>query len=126
MPLVEIQILEGRSADEKRALFDAVHSALMEALKIPDDDRLQRLIEHASEDFEVPSPGFTIVRITMFPGRSSPVKRTLYQAIVRNLGELGIAGNDVFIVVEEPALQNWGIRGGTPANELQLDLDLNI
>lgn len=126
MPLVEIQVLEGRSAAEKKALFDAVHAALMEALKIPDDDRLQRLVEHTSEDFEVPAANFTIVKMTMFPGRSETAKRELYQAIVRNLGELGIEGNDVFIVLDEPPLENWGIRGGTPANELQLGLDLNI
>lgn len=54
MPLVEIQVLKGRSASEKRALFDAVHSALMDSLKIPDDDRLQRLVEHESEALEVP------------------------------------------------------------------------
>lgn len=125
MPLVEIQVLKGRSASEKKALFDAVHSALMDSLKIPDDDRLQRLVEHDSEDFEVPSATFTIVKVTMFPGRSSSAKRDLYQAIVRNLGELGIPPNDVFIVLEEPPLENWGIRGGTPANELQLGLDLN-
>lgn len=126
MPLVEIQVLKGRSAPEKKALFDAVHAALMNALKISDDDRLQRLVEHGSDDFEVPSPTFTIVRITMFPGRSETAKRDLYQAIVRNLGELGIPGNDVFIVLDEPPLENWGIRGGRPANELQLGLDLNI
>lgn len=126
MPLVEIQVLEGRSAPEKKAVFDAVHSALMEALKNPDDDRLQRLVEHASEDFEVPSPTFTIIKITMFPGRSDAAKRDLYQAIVRNLGELGIAGNDVFIVLDEPPLENWGIRGGTPATELQLGSELDV
>jgi phenylpyruvate tautomerase PptA (4-oxalocrotonate tautomerase family) len=126
MPLVEIQVLKGRSAPEKKALLNAVHNALMDAFKIPDDDRLQRLVEHDSDDFEVPSPTFTIVRVTMFPGRSETAKRDLYQAIVRNLGELGIAGNDVFIVLEEPPLENWGIRGGTPANELQLGLDINI
>lgn len=126
MPLVEIQVLVGRTGAEKKALFDAVHSALVEALKTPDDDRLQRLVEHASDDFEVPSPSFTIMKITMFPGRSDAAKRDLYQAIVRNLGELGIASNDVFIVLDEPPLENWGIRGGTPANELQLGLDLDI
>lgn len=117
MPLVEIQVLKGRSAPEKKAIFDAVHNALMDALKIPDDDRLQRLVEHDSEDFEVPSATFTIVKITMFPGRSDAAKRDLYQAIVRNLGELRVPANDVFIVLEEPPLENWGIRGGTPANE---------
>ena len=126
MPLVEIQVLKGRSASEKKALFDAVHAALMDSLKIPDDDRLQRLVEHDSEDFEVPSATFTIVKVTMFPGRSETAKRDLYQALVARLGDLGIPPNDVFIVLEEPPLEHWGIRGGTPASELQLGLDLNI
>jgi phenylpyruvate tautomerase PptA (4-oxalocrotonate tautomerase family) len=126
MPIVEIQVLKGRSAPEKKAILDAVHNALMDALKIPDDDRLQRIVEHDSENFEVPSATFTIVKVTMFPGRSDSAKRDLYEAIVAGLQELGIPHNDVFIVLEEPPLENWGIRGGTPASELELGLDLNI
>ncbi|MGH3119275.1 MAG: tautomerase family protein, partial [Gaiellales bacterium] len=112
MPLVQIEVLKGRSLPEKQALFDAVHEALVEALKIPDDDRVQRLIEHESEDFEAPSEAYTIVRITMFPGRSLSAKRDLYRAIVKNLGQLGVPANDVFIVLQEPPLEDWGIRGG--------------
>jgi phenylpyruvate tautomerase PptA (4-oxalocrotonate tautomerase family) len=126
MPIVEIQVLKGHSAPERKAILEAVHNALVDALKIPDDDRLQRLVEHDSENFEVPAATFTIVRVTMFPGRSDSAKRDLYEAIVAGLGELGIPPNDVFIVLDEPPLQNWGIRGGTPASELELGLDLNI
>jgi phenylpyruvate tautomerase PptA (4-oxalocrotonate tautomerase family) len=126
MPLVEIQVVKGRTAPAKKALFDAVHNALMDALKIPDDDRLQRLVEHDSDDFEVPSPTFTIVKITMFPGRSDAAKGELYQAIVGNLGELGIPPNDVFIVLEEPPLDNWGIRGGVPASEVELGFEREV
>lgn len=126
MPLVEIQILKGRSASEKRAIFDAVHDALMDALKIPDDDRLQRLVEHEGEDFEVPSATFTIVKITMFPGRSVEAKRALYKAVVAKLGEVGIPEEDVFIVLQEPPLENWGIRGGRPASEVDLGFQLDV
>lgn len=44
----------------------------------------------------------------------------LYHAVVRNLGALGIPPNDVLIVLQEPAMENWGIRGGMPASEVDL------
>ena len=70
------------------AVIDAVQSALREALKIPEGDRTLRLIEHPPSHFAVP-PGrgekFTLIEVTMFSGRSMGAKRTLYQAIVRNL-----------------------------------------
>jgi hypothetical protein len=75
------------------AVIDAVQSALREALKIPEWDRTLRLIEHPPSHFAVP-PGrgekFTLVEVTMFSGRSMSAKRTLYQAIVRNLAALDV------------------------------------
>jgi hypothetical protein len=50
MPLVRIEVLKGRAASDKSALLQGVHEALMAALQIPDDDRLQRLIEYDAED----------------------------------------------------------------------------
>ena len=126
MPLVQIEVLKGRSASEKKALFDAVHDALVATVKIPEDDRVQRLIEHDKADFEAPSAAFTIVRVTMFPGRSDEAKRALYKAIVGALESLGIPRNDVFIVLDEPPLENWGIRGGTPASEVDLGYELEV
>jgi phenylpyruvate tautomerase PptA (4-oxalocrotonate tautomerase family) len=126
MPLVQIEMLKGRSASEKKALFDAVHEALVESFKIPDDDRVQRLIEYERDDYDVPSPGFTIVRVTMFPGRSLAAKRSLYQRIVEKLGRLGIAPDDINVVLDEPPLDNWGIRAGSPAREVDLDFELDV
>ncbi len=40
MPEVRIEVREGRSASKKKALLEAVHSALVEALKIPEHDRI--------------------------------------------------------------------------------------
>lgn len=81
MPLVRIEVIEGRTAEEKRALLAAVHAALVEALRVPDWDRTQRLYELPSEDFERPpekSDRYTLIEITMFPGRSLEAKRRLY------------------------------------------------
>lgn len=129
MPLVKIEVREGRSSSEKKALLGAVHSALVEALKVPGHDRTQRLYELPADCFEIPpdkSGMFTLVEITMFPGRSLDAKRNLYRALVRNLGELGIEPNDVLIVLHEPPMDDWGIRGGVPAGEVDLGFEVNV
>jgi phenylpyruvate tautomerase PptA (4-oxalocrotonate tautomerase family) len=128
MPLAQIEVRRPRSSDEVQAFIDAVYEAQREALKVPAWDRQIRYVEHAAERFAVP-PGktenYTLVTIVMFPGRSLEAKRLLYAGIVRRLGELGVAATDVFIVLHEPPLENWGVRG-VPASELDLGFDLKV
>ena len=129
MPWVKIEIRKGRSPSEKKALLEAVHSALVEAIKIPDNDRTQRLCEYSPEDFEIPptrSDKYPLIEITMFPGRSTDAKRQLYKTIVRNLEPLGIAPKDVFIVLHEPAMESWSPRDGIPATEMNLGFKVNV
>jgi phenylpyruvate tautomerase PptA (4-oxalocrotonate tautomerase family) len=128
MPLVRIEIIEGRPASERKRLLEAVHAALVEAFHIPEDDRTQGLIEHDPVNFEIPPGGsekYTLVQITAFPGRSPSAKRNLYQAIVRNLGALGTPAGDIMITVVEPPMENWGIRGGQPAGEVDLGFQVD-
>ena len=40
-------------------------------------------------------------------------------------GELGIAASDILIVLHEPPLENWGVRG-VPASELDLGFNLKV
>jgi phenylpyruvate tautomerase PptA (4-oxalocrotonate tautomerase family) len=111
------------------AVIDAVQSALREALKIPEWDRTLRLIEHLPSHFAVP-PGrgekFTLVEVTMFSGRSTAAKRTLYQAIVRNLGALDVPPLDIKIALIETPPENWGLRGGIPASEIDLGFKIDV
>lgn len=129
MPLARISIRKGRTADEKKALLDAVHASMIEALKIPENDRNQRITEYVDEDLIIP-PGktakYTLVEIIMFPGRSIEAKRHLYQSLAKNLAELGTDPMDVFIVLYEPPMENWGIRGGIPASEVDLGFKVNV
>jgi phenylpyruvate tautomerase PptA (4-oxalocrotonate tautomerase family) len=129
MPLVKISIRQGRTTSEKKSLLDAVHAALVEAFKIPEGDRNQRLFEFSEENFEI-SEGktdrYTLIEITAFPGRSLEAKRKLYQAISKKLEALEIPPNDVFIVLYEPPLESWGIRGGFPASEVNIGFKLNV
>jgi phenylpyruvate tautomerase PptA (4-oxalocrotonate tautomerase family) len=40
MPLVKIEIRKGKSPAYKKAIMDGVHTALVEALEIPDSERI--------------------------------------------------------------------------------------
>ncbi|NLO40355.1 MAG: tautomerase family protein [Ruminiclostridium sp.] len=130
MPFVKVEIFSGKSKEYKKKLLDSIHDALVEAFKIPEDDRMQRLYELEPENFEtVPgkTENFTMIELTVFPGRSLEAKRKLYSTIVKNLGEsLSIAPSDVFIVINEPPLENWGIRGGKAAIDIDLGFKIDV
>ena len=115
MPLVRIEILKGKSAEYKKAVLDAVHSALVCALGVADWDRFQRLYELDEPCFERPegkTDRFTIIEITMFRGRTKEQKAALFREITDALAEdPGIAPEDVFIVLNEPPDENWGLAG---------------
>ena len=129
MPHVRIEIVKGRSLEERRRLLQAVHDALMDAFGIPDDDRTQRIVEHEPENFEIP-PGssnrYTLIEITAFPGRSAEAKRNLYRTLVQRLGEIAIDPRDVSVVIVEPGLENWGVRGGRSAADVDLGFSLDV
>lgn len=52
MPLVRIEILKGKDLVYKKTLLDAVHTALIKAIQIEDEDRFQRLYEVEEDLFE--------------------------------------------------------------------------
>ena len=129
MPVAKIEVRRSRPAHEVQALIEAVYQAQREALQVPEDDRQIRYIEHKPEHFAVPpgkSENYTFVEILLFPGRSIEAKRRLYKSVVSRFGRLGIAPGDIFIALVEPPLENWGIRGGNPASEVDLGFNLNV
>lgn len=128
MPVVHVHVARGRPAGERKALLDGVHAALVEAFHIPEQDRNQLLHEHDPEHFEsAKGPGFTLVELTVFPGRSDDAKRALYAALVRNLEAApGIPREKVLVVLHEPPLVNWGIRGGQAGSDVKLGFRLDV
>ena len=130
MPLVKIEMLNGKPKEYKKAVFDSVHKALVDAFKIPDTDRMQKIIEYDKENFEVNpnmSENAMMIEITAFSGRSYEAKKKLYELIVTNLEKSpGINPMDVLIVVKESSSGNWGIRGGKAARELDLGYKVSV
>ena len=129
MPIAKIEVSRTRASEEVAALIEAVYLAQREALKVPEDDRQIRYVEHKPEHFPPPpgkSENYTFVEFILFPGRSLEAKRALYESVVRRFGQLGIASTDIIILVHEPPLENWGIRGGKPASEVNIGFNLNV
>lgn len=127
MPLTTLTMRPGRTTEEKRAILDAVHGALVRAFHIPENDRFQFINEVTEENWDVArSPGQILVEIKVFSGRSVDAKRALYKGIVDNLGECGVAPTDVFIVVNDLPKENWGIRGGQAACDVDLGFKTDV
>ena len=129
MPNVLVETRGGWLGAKRTALLDAIHAATVEALCIPSDALVLRLVEHPMECFAVP-PGaaerYTHIVIQMFAGRSLSAKRALYQAIVRHLEPFGVPPGDVRIILHEVARENVGMQGGKAAVDLELGYEVRI
>lgn len=131
MPTVLIEVRRHYSQAEEVAIIDAVHNALVTAFQIPAKDKNVRLVVHEPHRFAVPAqlaqPEFrTLVSIDCFSGRSVEAKRLLYAGIVENLAELGIPGDHVMITLHESDRDNWGIRGGQAASDVDLGFTVQV
>ena len=115
MPFVKVEIKKGHTKEYKKTILQSIHEALVNSLSIPDDDRIQRLYEIDNDYFELneyKTDKFTLIELTFLPGRSKEMKKNAIEEITRLLEErLQIPPSDVYIIINEPTLDNWGIRG---------------
>jgi phenylpyruvate tautomerase PptA (4-oxalocrotonate tautomerase family) len=68
----------------------------------------------------------TLVSVDCFAGRSLEAKRRLYAEIVGRLERLGIPRDHVSITLRENDAENWGIRGGQAACDVNLGFNVNV
>jgi phenylpyruvate tautomerase PptA (4-oxalocrotonate tautomerase family) len=119
MPLQRIELMEGRSDAERRAIADAVHRALVDAIGIPPDDRFQVVTEHprsglvcAPEYLGIRHSSPVLLQLTISAGRTLEQKRRLYARLVELLGEAGVPANEVVVNLVEVAKDCWSFGNG--------------
>jgi phenylpyruvate tautomerase PptA (4-oxalocrotonate tautomerase family) len=121
MPLVRIDVLQGRTTDQLGALGDRVHAAMVETIGVPLLDRFQIVTEHPPGllvfDPEYlgihRTEGVVFVQITLNAGRTLEQKKALYAAIVRNLeARPGVRQEDVLVSLVEVPKENWSFGNG--------------
>ena len=78
MPLVNIELLAGRTGQDLRLIGDSVHEAMVEHLNVPPRDRFQVVTEHSAATLQFDrhyldierSDQFVMVRVTLSAGRA--------------------------------------------------------
>lgn len=129
MPVVTISIFKGYSVEFKNNIHDAIHSSIVAAFQIPGSDFNQKMHEYDKNNWKIPpgkSDNFIHIEVFIFPGRTKETKKKLYKGIIANLENIGIKKDDVIISLIEVPRQNWAIRGGIPADEVDLGYKTNI
>lgn len=131
MPSTVIEVRQSYTAEQETQLIEAVQAALVEGFKIPAEDRCVRLIAYDPHRFIYPPrlsqpERYTLVTVTAFAGRTIEAKRRLYRAIVERLGALDIPADHVTITLNEVERENWGLRGGQPASEIDLGFKVDV
>lgn len=131
MPATQIDIRMQYSLEQEQQLLHAVFDALQQSFQLPQYDRNIRLQVHMPERFQVfdllTQPELlTHITIDCFAGRSLDTKRKLYQLMVQNLAVLGIPQDHIIITLREIPLENWGIRGGQAACDVDLGFKVDV
>jgi phenylpyruvate tautomerase PptA (4-oxalocrotonate tautomerase family) len=120
MPLLRIDVIEGRSEEELKKLLDAIHRAMLAALKVPERDRYQIVHEHPAtkmivEDTGLGIPrtdGIVMVQVTTRP-RTRLEKQTFYELLVRELDRCcGVKPSDVVVSITQNADEDWSFGYG--------------
>jgi phenylpyruvate tautomerase PptA (4-oxalocrotonate tautomerase family) len=119
MPLQRIDLVEGRSPEQRRAIADAVHRALVETIGVPPEDRFQIVTEHARGDLVcaasylgIPHRDPVLIQLTISAGRSTEKKQLLYRRIAELLEAAQVPRNEAIVNLVEVATDCWSFGNG--------------
>ena len=121
MPLVRIDLLEGKTAEFKSQLGELVYESMLETIGIPEEDKFVVVNDLKAEELIFSTnylgvdrtDGIVIIQITMNEGRTTEVKKALYKTVADKLNiQLDIRKEDVFINLVEVNKENWSFGNG--------------
>jgi phenylpyruvate tautomerase PptA (4-oxalocrotonate tautomerase family) len=119
MPLQRIDLVAGRSAEQRGAVADAIHRALVETVGVPAADRFQVVTEHAPgalvfppEYLGVAHRSVVLVQITLNAGRTVEQKRLLYRRMAELVEAAGVPAGDLVVSLVEVSKENWSFGEG--------------
>lgn len=121
MPLVRIDLMQGKSPDYRSAIADVVYQAMMQAMNVPKDDRFVVITEHPAEGL-IADPKYlgierskdcVFIQLTLNAGRTLEQKRTFYKAVADGLHQrIKLRQEDVLINLVEVGKENWSFGNG--------------
>jgi len=119
MPLINVYLRQGTTPEHRRNVSAAMHKAMVDVLKIPQDDQFHVFHEVTPDNFHLQPVAFGLPRSerTMFiqlsfNQRTAEQKNELFQAIVNNLRLFAdVPEEDIMMVAFETARENWWAAG---------------
>jgi phenylpyruvate tautomerase PptA (4-oxalocrotonate tautomerase family) len=119
MPLVRIDIIEGRTTEQINQLADIVQQVMINSFAALIRDRYQVIHEHKAGFIHALDSGLNyqrtnnivIIQITQ-QGRSTEQKVAMYKDMCRELEKIGIAPSDLIISVVRNTREDWSFGYG--------------
>jgi phenylpyruvate tautomerase PptA (4-oxalocrotonate tautomerase family) len=120
MPLLRIDLYEGRSDAELKKLLDVLHRAMLAAFKVPERDRYQIVHQHPATGMIMEDTGlgiprtekFICIQVTTRP-RTREMKQLFYRLVTEELASAcDIAPSDVMVNMVTCEDEDWSFGLG--------------
>ncbi len=120
MPLLYIDLIEGRTPSEVRALLDGIHHAVVEAFGVPRRDRYQVVRTHPAHEIVAldtdlgidRTPSLVIVHMVS-RRRPRELKQKFYELLASEPAErCGLDPADLIVSVTENQDKDWSFGHG--------------
>jgi 4-oxalocrotonate tautomerase len=121
MPLVRIDLLQGKPREYVAAIGESVPRAMVEAINLPARDHFQVITEHAP-GYLVYDPNYleinrtdnvVFIQIFLSSGRSREEKQGFFKRVVEYLREKpGLRSEDVNMHLIENSREDWSFGNG--------------
>jgi len=120
MPLVRIDLNEGRSDDEIKTIMDTIQDCVVDAFNVPKNDRYQIVTEHKLGRMVLLDTGLGFERsedaivIQVFTSpRATVMKTQFYKHVTEQLGNaIGLSPKDILISVITNTDVDWSFGFG--------------
>ncbi|OBB84260.1 tautomerase family protein [Mycobacterium sp. 852002-30065_SCH5024008] len=120
MPLLYIDLIEGRTPSEVGALLDAAHESVVEAFGVPPRDRYQVVRTHPAHEIVAWDTGLGISRSShqviinvVSRRRTRAMKEKFYELLATNLAErCGLDPADLIVSITENGDEDWSFGHG--------------
>jgi phenylpyruvate tautomerase PptA (4-oxalocrotonate tautomerase family) len=120
MPLVRIDVIDGRTDEELKRLADTVQNVMIDVFAAPERDRYQIIHEHSPGRIIVEDTGLGIARTEAVvviqvteQGRDESQKKALYAALARALeARVGLRPEDLIVSIVANTSADWSFGLG--------------
>ncbi|MBU3161320.1 tautomerase family protein [Clostridium frigoris] len=120
MPLIQFDMIEGRTEKEIIKILDVAHIEVVEAFKVPEGDRYQIVHQHHAYEMIIKDTGLgferssNVIVITITSRqRSSEMKETLYKKLAISLKkECNIDPVDIMVSMVFNEGEDWSFAFG--------------